>query len=142
MVSGKPWDRQPVSGKLRRKLGVSPGFAAYRPSHPKRLSTRQRPCAQCENECLLAAILIFAGTYFVLAVGRIPFLRVDRTGAAIVGASLMLAFNVLTGEGAYAASNYDPITLLVGMMIVVANLRLSGFFAAVAAWVVTTRTPR
>src|ERR1035438_9466817 len=25
---GKPWDRQPVSGKLRRKLGVSPGFAA------------------------------------------------------------------------------------------------------------------
>src|ERR1035441_6554406 len=24
---GKPWDRQPVSGKLRRKLGVSPGFA-------------------------------------------------------------------------------------------------------------------
>jgi Na+/H+ antiporter NhaD/arsenite permease-like protein len=47
---------------------------------------------------LLAAILIFAGTYLALAVGRIPFLRVDRTGAAIVGASLMLAFNVLTVE--------------------------------------------
>src|ERR1017187_7964606 len=29
---GKPWDRQPVSGKLRRKLGVSPGFAAYFPA--------------------------------------------------------------------------------------------------------------
>src|ERR1035441_10112762 len=28
---GKPWDRQPVSGKLRRKLGVSPGFAAHLP---------------------------------------------------------------------------------------------------------------
>jgi hypothetical protein len=26
---GKPWDRQPVSGKLRRKLAVSPGFAAH-----------------------------------------------------------------------------------------------------------------
>ena len=26
---GKPWDRQPVSGKLRRKLGASPGFAAH-----------------------------------------------------------------------------------------------------------------
>jgi hypothetical protein len=25
--AGKPWDRQPVSGKLRPKLGVSPGFA-------------------------------------------------------------------------------------------------------------------
>src|ERR1019366_7382913 len=34
---GKPWDRQPVSGKLRRKLGVSPGFAAYLPSAPKKV---------------------------------------------------------------------------------------------------------
>src|ERR1017187_4159695 len=29
---GKPWDRQPVSGKLRRKLGVSPGFAKCCPT--------------------------------------------------------------------------------------------------------------
>ena len=85
---------------------------------------------------MLAAILIFAATYLVLAVGRIPFLRVDRTGAAIIGASLMLAFNVLTVQEAYAAINYDAIILLFGMMIVVANLRLSGFFAAVSAWVV------
>src|SRR5664279_5672956 len=85
---------------------------------------------------LLAAILIFAGTYLVLAIGRIPFLRVDRTGAAIVGASLMLAFNVLTVEEAWAAINYDTIILLFGMMIVVANLRLSGCFTLVSAWVV------
>src|ERR1035441_2422960 len=26
---GKPWDRQPVSGKLRRKLAVCPGFATF-----------------------------------------------------------------------------------------------------------------
>jgi|ERR1035441_6200649 hypothetical protein len=38
--SGKPWDRQPVSGKLRRKLGVSPGFAAHFGALPtKRLGT-------------------------------------------------------------------------------------------------------
>jgi Na+/H+ antiporter NhaD/arsenite permease-like protein len=85
---------------------------------------------------LLAAVLIFACTYAVLAVGRLPGLRLDRTGAAIVGASLMLAFNVLTIEEAYAAINYDTIILLFGMMIVVANLRLSGFFALVSAWVV------
>jgi Na+/H+ antiporter NhaD/arsenite permease-like protein len=85
---------------------------------------------------VLAAILIFAGTYLVLAIGRLPGLRLDRTGAAIVGASLMLAFNVLTVEEAYAALNYDTIILLFGMMIVVANLRLSGFFALVGAWVV------
>ena len=85
---------------------------------------------------MLAAILIFAATYLTLAAGRIPYLRIDRTGAAIIGASLMLAFNVLTVEEAYAAINYDTIILLFGMMIVVANLRLSGFFSAVSAWVV------
>ncbi|HJT88735.1 MAG TPA: anion transporter [Bryobacteraceae bacterium] len=85
---------------------------------------------------MLAAILIFAGTYLVLAVGRLPGFRVDRTGAAIIGAALMLAANVLTVEEAYASINYDTIMLLFGMMIVVANLRLSGFFTVVSSWVV------
>jgi Na+/H+ antiporter NhaD/arsenite permease-like protein len=83
----------------------------------------------------LAAILIFLGVYLVLAIGRLPGFRVDRTGACIIGASLMIAFGVLDFEQAYAAIHYDTIILLFGMMIVVANLRLSGFFAVVAEWV-------
>jgi Na+/H+ antiporter NhaD/arsenite permease-like protein len=43
---------------------------------------------------------------------------------------------VLTVEQAYGSINYDTIILLFGMMIVVANLRLSGFFTLVSAWVV------
>ena len=85
---------------------------------------------------MLSAFLIFLGTYAVLAIGRLPGFRVDRTGAAIIGAALMLAFNVLSFQEAYAAIDYDTIILLFGMMIVVANLRLSGFFRAVAAWAV------
>ena len=49
---------------------------------------------------MLAAVLIFAATYLVLAIGRLPGFRVDRTGAAIIGASLMVAVNVLTVEEA------------------------------------------
>src|SRR5215471_10700970 len=85
---------------------------------------------------MTAAIVVFVLTYLVLAIGRLPGFRVDRTGAAIIGAGLMLAFNVLSMEEAYAAIDYDTIMLLFGMMIVVANLRLSGFFALVSAWVV------
>src|SRR5690242_15789914 len=85
---------------------------------------------------VLAAHFIFVATYLVLAIGRLPGFRVDRTGAAIIGASLMLATNVLTVQEAYAAINYETIMLLFGMMIVVANLRLSGFFTMVSAWVV------
>jgi Na+/H+ antiporter NhaD/arsenite permease-like protein len=81
---------------------------------------------------MLAPALIFIGTYLVLAIGRLPGFRVDRTGAAIIGASLMIAFNVLTLDEAYASIDFNTIILLFGMMIVVANLRLSGFFAAVS----------
>ena len=79
----------------------------------------------------LWAILIFSGTYLVLAIGRLPGFRVDRTGAAIIGATLLVAINVLTVPEAVEAVNTDTILLLFGMMIVVANLRLSGFFAVV-----------
>src|SRR5947209_5034553 len=48
----------------------------------------------------------------------------------------MIGFGVLDLDQAYAAINHDTIILLFGMMIVVANLRLSGFFSAVAEWVV------
>jgi Na+/H+ antiporter NhaD/arsenite permease-like protein len=82
------------------------------------------------------AICIFVLTYLALAIGRVPGLRLDRTGAAIVGASLMVASNTLTLRDAYAAIDYETIALLFGMMIVVANLRFSGFFALVSAWVV------
>jgi Na+/H+ antiporter NhaD/arsenite permease-like protein len=84
----------------------------------------------------LPAILIFAATYFVLALGRLPGFRVDRTGAAIIGAALMVAVNALTLPEAVAAINTDTILLLFGMMIVVANLRLSGIFALITEWVV------
>ena len=84
----------------------------------------------------MAAILIFAITYLVLAIGRLPGFRIDRTGAAIIGASFMVGVNALSLNEAYAASNFDTIILLLGMMIVVANLQLSGFFSLVAERVV------
>jgi Na+/H+ antiporter NhaD/arsenite permease-like protein len=48
----------------------------------------------------------------------------------------MVAAGVLSLKEAYAAINLDTIVLLFGMMIVVANLRISGFFGAVSEWVV------
>jgi len=85
---------------------------------------------------MIAALLIFLGTYLVLTIGRLPWFRIDRTGAAIIGASLMVAFRVLTMDEAIRSVNHETLILLFGMMIVVANLRLSGFFAMVSAWAV------
>jgi Na+/H+ antiporter NhaD/arsenite permease-like protein len=83
----------------------------------------------------VAAGVIFVGSYLALAIGRIPGLSIDRAGIALVGAGLMVASGALSLDDAYKAVDLDTITLLLGMMIVVANLRLSGFFAVANAWV-------
>jgi Na+/H+ antiporter NhaD/arsenite permease-like protein len=83
----------------------------------------------------IAAVVIFAATYAVIALGRLPGFRLDRAGAALIGASLMVASGVLSLDDAYRAIDFDTIVLLLGMMIVVANLRLSGFFGLIARFV-------
>lgn len=82
------------------------------------------------------ALILFALTYLVVAVGRVPGFRLDRAGAALVGASLMVACGVLTLEEAWRAIDFQTLILLFGMMILVANLRLSGVFGLLGALLV------
>ena len=84
---------------------------------------------------IAAAWLIFLSTYAVVAIGKMPLYRIDRAGAALLGGSLMVATGVLSLEDAYQAIDFNTIVLLFGMMIVVANLRLSGFFRVVTHWI-------
>jgi Na+/H+ antiporter NhaD/arsenite permease-like protein len=84
---------------------------------------------------VVAAWLIFLATYVVVALGKIPIYRIDRAGAALLGGSLMVATGVLSLDEAYQAVDFNTIVLLLGMMIVVANLRLSGFFRVITHWI-------
>jgi Na+/H+ antiporter NhaD/arsenite permease-like protein len=86
---------------------------------------------------VLATAAIFLLTYAGVALGRIPGLRLDRAGVALTGAALMMAVGALTPQEAYRAVDLDTIVLLLGMMIVVAHLKLSGFFRLVAGWALT-----
>jgi Na+/H+ antiporter NhaD/arsenite permease-like protein len=72
---------------------------------------------------------IFGLTYLAMAIGKVPGMRIDRAGIAMVGAAAMLAFGVISLPDAAKAVDYETIVLLFGMMIVVSYLRLSGFFA-------------
>src|ERR1700730_9943752 len=49
----------------------------------------------------------------------------------------MVACGAISLGDAYQAIDFDTITLLLGMMIVVANLRLSGSFRLINSWAVT-----
>jgi Na+/H+ antiporter NhaD/arsenite permease-like protein len=83
---------------------------------------------------LIVPLAIFAFTYLVFAVGNFPGLKLDRTGAALAGALLMVVTGSLSESGALAAIDFHTLLLLLGMMIIVANLRISGAFALVARW--------
>lgn len=83
-----------------------------------------------------ATAAIFLVTYIVVAVGRAPGLRIDRAGAALVGGSLMLAVGAVPLDALGKVIDLPTLALLLGLMIVVGNLRLSGFFRLVNGWVV------
>jgi Na+/H+ antiporter NhaD/arsenite permease-like protein len=84
----------------------------------------------------LTTIVIFTASYFAVAVGRFPGFRIDRAGGAFIGASLMVALGLLPLTEAYRAIDFDTITLLLGVMIVVANLKLSGLLRFVSRAIV------
>ena len=61
--------------------------------------------------------------------GKVPGLRIDRAGIALVGAAAMLGLGVLDLPEVAGVVDGGTIVLLLGMMIVVAYLRLAGCFA-------------
>jgi Na+/H+ antiporter NhaD/arsenite permease-like protein len=88
------------------------------------------------------ALAAFAASYVGLALGRVPGLRVDRTGVAIIGAAVMVVSGAVPWADAVAAVDAPTLVLLFGMMIVTAYLRLSGFFRLVMTWALRrARTP-
>lgn len=85
---------------------------------------------------MLTAI-IFIAAYAVVAVGRVPGLRIDRTGAALIGGLLMIVTGAIDLESAARAVDPRTMVLLFSMMIIVAFLRLSGGLSAAALWIGT-----
>jgi Na+/H+ antiporter NhaD/arsenite permease-like protein len=82
----------------------------------------------------LIALAILAATYAGLALGRLPVFRVDRTGIAIIGATLMIVTGVEPYREAAGSVDAQTLGLLFGMMIVTAYLRLSGFFDLIGSF--------
>lgn len=92
-------------------------------------------------QTLLAAI-IFISSYAVFALGKLPGLKIDRPGMAMIGAVAMFAIGVLTPRAALADINFSTLVLLFAMMLIVAHLHQAGFFAWIAAIVERRILPR
>jgi Na+/H+ antiporter NhaD/arsenite permease-like protein len=81
----------------------------------------------------LALLVIFALTYLGVALGRVPGLKVNRTGIALLGAIAVAIFSGLPTPAIAELVNWPTILLLFGFFVISAQLHLAGFFDRVAA---------
>jgi Na+/H+ antiporter NhaD/arsenite permease-like protein len=89
------------------------------------------------------SLLIFALTYFFIAVQRVRWLHLNRPAAALLGAVGMVTLGGLTLSDAYRAIDLDVLVFLLGVMLLVGHLELGGFFEWAAEWVIArSTTPR
>ena len=76
---------------------------------------------------MLKALAIFALTYILIAVQRLPKISIDRPTGSMIGAVLIVLTGVLTFDQAVEGIDFNTITLLLGMMILVTYLMMAGF---------------
>lgn len=86
----------------------------------------------------LAVDLVILLALFGIAVGRIPRLRMNRAGIAFAAAAALIALGAISAEEASASIDLGTLILILSMMIITANLKLSGFFDLAAAAVLRT----
>lgn len=90
---------------------------------------------------LFAAYAVFLGSYLVFILGKFPGMKIDRPGAGIIGAVLMVAFRIVTPVEALRFIDFSTVVLLFSMMLIVATLHLAGFFDWITHLVVTRLKP-
>jgi Na+/H+ antiporter NhaD/arsenite permease-like protein len=66
--------------------------------------------------------------------GGLPRLRLDRTGVALLGAIALVGARVMTPAEAVQAVHLPTVLLLFSFMVISAQMRLGGFYAAVTRY--------
>jgi Na+/H+ antiporter NhaD/arsenite permease-like protein len=75
-----------------------------------------------------AIIAVFFVVYLGMILGGLPFLQLDRTGVALLGAIALVSIGALTLEEAWGAIHAPTLILLFAFMVISAQLRLGGFY--------------
>jgi len=74
---------------------------------------------------------VFAVVYAGMLLGGLPFLQLDRTGVALLGAMALVALGALTPEEAWQSVHLPTLLLLFSFMVISAQMRLGGFYGRV-----------
>jgi Na+/H+ antiporter NhaD/arsenite permease-like protein len=73
-------------------------------------------------------VIVFFLVYLGMILGGLPFLQLDRTGVALLGAIALIGVGAVSPEEAARAVHLPTVILLFSFMVVSAQLRLGGFY--------------
>jgi Na+/H+ antiporter NhaD/arsenite permease-like protein len=82
---------------------------------------------------------IFIATYIGMAIGRVPGLRLDRSGIALIAAVVLVALGAIAPGQIAGAIHFPTVILLFALMIVSARFAGAGFYDVCAAWIAEHR---
>src|SRR5690242_17539016 len=88
------------------------------------------------HAAIVLSVLVL--TYLGMAAGRIAWLRVDRTGIALLAVIALLASGEMTLDDFGSAVDMPTLALLFAMMIISAQFAEAGFIDRCAAMMVET----
>jgi Na+/H+ antiporter NhaD/arsenite permease-like protein len=77
---------------------------------------------------ITAVAVVFVVVYIGMILGGLPFLQLDRTGVALLGAIALIAMGAVTPSEAARAVHLPTLILLFSFMVISAQLRLGGFY--------------
>ncbi|MDR2187441.1 MAG: anion transporter [Azonexus sp.] len=77
-------------------------------------------------------LILFCCVYVALAIGHFPGFRLDRTGAVLAGAMLLVASGGISPEAAWNAVDYRTVGLLFGLMVISSAFSVAGFYDWIA----------
>src|SRR5262245_17509987 len=77
----------------------------------------------------VTVVAIFAIVYLGMILGGLPFVQLDRTGVALLGAIALVGTGDLTPEQAALSIHLPTLLLLFSFMVISAQMRLGGFYA-------------
>ena len=103
----------------------------------KRRCRTRRPSPPRSDAGMTLTLAVFLLVYVAMGVGQVPGFKVDRTGAAIVGALVLIAAGRIGPQAAWDAIDYRTVGLLFGLMVVSAAFVVSGFYGWAAHRVAT-----
>jgi len=84
-------------------------------------------------------LVVFGVVYAGMMLGGLPFLQLDRTGIALLGAMALVALGALTPDEAWQAVHLPTLLLLFSFMVISAQMRLGGFYGQVTVAIADLR---